>query len=162
MVSFNFQIPGMMVSLQQSEYDWKFHAQSNYACKAFNNGCYWPAGKMLGGSSSLNFMLYLRGIKREIDYWARLGNFGWDYESVLPYFKKSEGNLYSPFVENQRYHSETGPVKIDFSINDGSQAFRKLFTDAAVERGNRIIADINADESTECNKGIFDSRKRTQ
>lgn len=146
MILFNFQIPGMMVSLQQSEYDWKFHAKSNYACKAFNNGCYWPAGKMLGGSSSLNFMLYLRGIKRDFDYWAQLGNLGWDYESVLPYFKKSEGNLHSPFVENQRYHSGIGPVKIDFSINDGSQAFRKLFTDAAVERGNRIIADINADE----------------
>ena len=50
----------------------------------------WPRGRVLGGSSSINGLLYIRGQHQDYDDWARLGGVGWDYNSVLPYFKRSE------------------------------------------------------------------------
>ena len=49
-----------------------------------------PSGRNVGGSSSVNFMMYVRGAKKDYDRWAELGNPGWDYDTVLKYFKKSE------------------------------------------------------------------------
>lgn len=76
-----------------------------------------PRGKMLGGTSSLNDMLYVRGNKRDFDRWENdFGIPGWNYETVLKYFKRSEGNQNPAFVEyaNGRYHNATGPVIVDF------------------------------------------------
>lgn len=131
--------------------DWEFYAESPAGCKASKYGtCYCPRGKMLGGSLAINGMIYTRGNKDDYDLWARNGNTGWDFDSILPYFKKSENNLYRPFVEyeNGKYHSANGPMKLDFfGANDGQDAYRQIFLDAAVERGNEIIDDINADKS---------------
>lgn len=120
-------------------------ADSNEACQASNDGCYWPRGKMVGGSSSMNYMLYSRGGKPDYDNWAEPGNLGWDYDNVLPYLKKLEGNQYAPFVEykNGMYHNASGPVKISFF--DHTSPFEQFFLDAATEAGYPIIDDINAD-----------------
>lgn len=76
-----------------------------------------------------------------------MGNTDWSYDRILPYFKKSEGNQYEPFVlyRNGEYHNENGPMKVDFFAADGLDAKRKIFLDAATESGNPIIDDINAD-----------------
>ncbi len=54
---------------------------------------FWPRGKVLGGSSSINGLLYVRGQAEDFDHWRQLGNAGWSYDDVLPYFKRSEGRI---------------------------------------------------------------------
>lgn len=102
---------------------------------------------MLGGSSSINFNLYLRGFNKDFDHWSNLGNLGWDYKSVLPYFKKSEANQYAPFVEykNGKYHNASGPLKVDF-YQYTTNALDQVWLNAQREEGNPIIQDINANQ----------------
>ncbi len=69
---------------------------------------YQPRGKCLGGSSSANAMIYIRGNPYDYDHWAELGAEGWDYESVLPYFKKSEHRE----AGANDYHGEGGPLNV--------------------------------------------------
>ena len=67
-----------------------------------------PRGKTLGGSSSINAMLYVRGHKWDYDHWANLGNDGWSYDEILPYFKKAEHN--EKFDDN--FHGQNGPLNV--------------------------------------------------
>ncbi len=67
-----------------------------------------PRGKTLGGSSSINAMLYVRGHAWDYDHWAELGNEGWSYKEVLPYFKKCEHNE----VFEDDYHGKNGPLNV--------------------------------------------------
>ncbi|MDA9636906.1 GMC family oxidoreductase N-terminal domain-containing protein [SAR86 cluster bacterium] len=69
---------------------------------------YQPRGKTLGGSSSINAMLYVRGHRWDYDHWASLGNEGWSYDEVLPYFKKSEHN---ETIDNE-FHGQNGPLNV--------------------------------------------------
>lgn len=75
------------------------------ACQAMkDNRCCWTRGKVIGGSSVLNTMLYIRGNRRDYDQWASLGNPGWSYEEILPYFRKSEDQRNPYLAKNSRYH----------------------------------------------------------
>ena len=73
--------------------------------------CNWPRGKVLGGSSVLNYMLYVRGNRRDYDSWAAMGNDGWSFSEVLPYFIKSEDNR-NPYFANSSYHGVGGPLTV--------------------------------------------------
>jgi choline dehydrogenase len=66
---------------------------------------YQPRGKTLGGSSSINAMLYVRGHKWDYDHWSELGNNGWSYDEILPYFKKAEHNE----IHQNDFHGQNGP-----------------------------------------------------
>ena len=76
---------------------------SLYEC-TFTHRCNWPRGKVIGGSSVLNYMIYVRGNKHDYDGWEALGNPGWGYKDALYYFKKSEDNR-NPYLANTKYHN---------------------------------------------------------
>ena len=69
---------------------------------------YWPRGKTLGGSSSINGLIYIRGQREDFDHWASLGNRGWGFDDVLPYFIRSEGNQRGA----SDYHGGSGPLRV--------------------------------------------------
>ncbi len=97
----------------------------------------WPRGKVLGGSSSINGLIYIRGQPEDYDHWRQLGNSGWAFKDVLPYFKKSEGNERG----GDDIHGGDGPLKVS-----DSRAQRKLcdmFIDAAVAAGIPRTNDLN-------------------
>jgi glucose dehydrogenase (acceptor) len=107
-------VPLIFPSLQLTAMDWRFKTEpaAGY-CLAMKGGrCNWPRGKALGGSSVLNAMLYVRGNKRDYDTWSEMGNPGWDYESVLPYFTKSEDNRIKGLADSA-YHARDGPLSIE-------------------------------------------------
>lgn len=89
-------IPGAVGALYGNpSLDWSYKTEPEpYACFAMNGRkCSWHRGKSIGGTSTINGMLYVRGAKEDYNEWARLGNEGWSYEDVLPFFKLSEGIL---------------------------------------------------------------------
>jgi len=101
---------------------------------------YQPRGKTLGGSSSINAMLYVRGNKWDYDHWASLGNPGWSYNDVLPLFKRSENN--EQFKDN--FHGQGGPLNVTYQ--NYQSAITKLFLDAAALHQIRLNPDYNGAE----------------
>lgn len=79
-----------------------------------NRSSRWTRGKVLGGSSVLNYLLYFRGNKKDYDNWEALGNTGWSYNDVLPYFLKSEDNKNSS-LSSTSYHSRRGYLTVSES-----------------------------------------------
>ena len=91
-----------------------------------------PRGKMLGGSSGMNYMAYVRGHPGDFDAWAADGATGWSYDEVLPYFKKSEGLAPSrDIVLDADAHNTEGPLGVSVRSPDHPPAARE-FVDAAV------------------------------
>ncbi len=84
----NIHHPAGWPAVWRTESDWAYWTEPQE--HAGKRPHYWPRGKTLGGSSSINGMAYIRGHRSDFDNWAYQGCVGWDYESVLPYFKKSE------------------------------------------------------------------------
>lgn len=89
-------VPMFVQYLQLSNrINWKYfseRSESEYCLSMNNNQCHLPRGKVMGGSSVLNYMIYTRGNRRDYDGWAALGNDGWSFEDVRPYFQKFENN----------------------------------------------------------------------
>ena len=126
---------GYFKTMHNPETDWCFNTEKEPNCD--NRTMVYPRGKTLGGSSSINGMLYIRGQSNDYNYWRQLGNVGWSWEDVLPYFKKSED---FQFGENE-YHGAGGPIKVEkiratFKVLD-------LFLKAANEFGYRKTEDFN-------------------
>ena len=98
---------------------------------------YQPRGKALGGSSSINAMVYMRGHPWDYDHWAALGNDGWSFREVLPYFRKSEHN--EDF--HDELHGQGGPLNVAHlrSMNP----FQKIYLEAAHQAGFKLIDDFN-------------------
>jgi len=102
-----------------------------------NRQLYWPRGKVLGGSSSINAMCYCRGHRKDYDLWEAQGNPGWGSEDVLPYFMKSEDNQR---LENE-FHSKGGLLSV--SDHKYTNPLSDVFVDAAEESGYDRTDDFN-------------------
>lgn len=109
-----------------------------------NGRCNWPRGKVIGGSSVLNYMLYLRGNKKDYDIWESQGNRGWSFKDVLYYFKKSEDNQ-NPYLTRTPYHSTGGYLTVQEA--PWHTPLATAFIQAGQEMGyeNR---DINGEQHT--------------
>src|SRR5579863_8940690 len=79
---------GYIKLLDHKKWTWMYYAEADEGVN--NREILYPRGKVLGGSSSINGMIYVRGQPEDYDHWAQLGNRGWDWDSVLPYFKRAE------------------------------------------------------------------------
>jgi choline dehydrogenase len=105
---------------------------------------YLPRGKVLGGSSSINAMIYVRGNRADYDHWAYLGNVGWDYEGVLPYFKKSEDY----WGGAGRHHGAGGPLTVSRIHNPNP------LTEAFLDAGRALGFEGNDDFAGESSLGV--------
>ncbi len=104
----------------------------------------WPRGKVLGGSSSINGLLYVRGQREDYDRWAELGNKGWNYDSVLPYFKKSEDQERG----EDDYHGSGGPQKVS------NLRLRRPIADHFIAGAQECQIPLNDDYNGEKQEGI--------
>jgi choline dehydrogenase len=129
--------PNRWFALWGTEYDWSYHTvpQAGTAYRSH----YWPRGKVLGGSSSINGTMFLRGSRSDFDTWSYLGNIGWDYQSVLESFKEIEsvpdGDAY--------YHGDSGPLHPAPTSNPGQLS--ASFINAAIQVGHQPNSDFNGE-----------------
>ncbi|XP_069681264.1 glucose dehydrogenase [FAD, quinone]-like [Periplaneta americana] len=101
----------------------------------------WPRGKVLGGSSVINAMIYTRGNRRDFDYWEELGNTNWSYDKVLPYFLKHEKINIPELFNDTKYHSREGNLEVTYPPH--STLLSTAFVNAGIEKGYGYI-DYNA------------------
>ncbi|XP_022218869.2 glucose dehydrogenase [FAD, quinone] [Drosophila obscura] len=108
------QVPLMAPSLQDTASNWGYKSQpQRHACRGMpQHQCALPRGKVLGGTSSINYMIYNRGNRRDFDGWAAAGNPGWSYDEVLPYFLRSESAQLQG-LEQSPYHNHSGPLSVE-------------------------------------------------
>ena len=105
----NIHIPGAYLKIHKSKQDWGFWSENQ--SNVLNRKIYLPRGKALGGSSSTNAMAYVRGNAEDYDGWAELGNDGWGYKDVLPYFKRSENHEQIDKVDSD-FHGSSGELNV--------------------------------------------------
>jgi choline dehydrogenase len=129
---------GMVAMLPTRINNWAFQTVPQPGLKGRRG--YQPRGKTLGGSSSINAMLYVRGHRHDYDHWAAQGNKGWSYADVLPYFKKSEQN----HCLNDSYHGQHGPLSV-IEVSCPS-ALNAAFLQAAQLNGIGLAPDYNGAE----------------
>lgn len=128
---------GYFKTMHNPKFDWCYKTQADAGLN--NRRIEWPRGKVLGGSSSINGLLYVRGQAEDYDHWADLGNQGWSYKDVLPYFKKSEDNEQGA----NEYHGIGGELSV---ANSRAQTkLSDLFIDAAEQAGVPRVDDFNAE-----------------
>ncbi|MEL7160048.1 MAG: GMC family oxidoreductase N-terminal domain-containing protein [Bacteroidota bacterium] len=142
----NITIPAGYPKLHRSSVDWGYWSEPQE--HLLNRKLYLPRGKVLGGSSSTNAMAYVRGNRADYDDWAALGNRGWGYADVLPYFIRSEDNAN---LTNE-YHGQGGELHVEFP-NRYRSPFAGAFVDACVETGFARNDDYNGAE--QAGAGLF-------
>jgi choline dehydrogenase len=126
---------GYLRLMETGQVDWGYHTVPQKRC--YNRTFYWPRGKVLGGSSSINGMVYVRGHASDYDRWAQLGNRGWSYSDVLPYFKRAE--TWEGGADS--FRGGNGPLK---TIGVKSyHPFARAWLEAGEQAGYPLTDDIN-------------------
>ena len=134
---FKIQIPGAYAKLHKSKDNWNFWTEPQ--SEVLNRKLYLPRGKTLGGSSSVNAMVYVRGNRADYDGWAALGNEGWSYKEVLPYFIRSENHEAAEKMD-PGYHGNDGELDVSFPT-----IFKTPFADAFIASCEKIGIRNNRD-----------------
>ncbi|XP_038217473.1 glucose dehydrogenase [FAD, quinone]-like [Zerene cesonia] len=139
--NFLMDIPILANYLQFTSANWKYKTKpSDKYCAGFENQqCNWPRGKVVGGSSVINYMIYTRGAPQDYNNWEAMGNKGWNWDEVLPYFKKVE-KFNIPAFDNPKYHGHEGFVNIEHAPFRTTKA--KAWVKGAQELGFRY-SDYN-------------------
>ena len=148
--------PSRLFELWDSEQDWGYRTVPQGACAG--RELHWPRGKVLGGSSALNGMIYARGHRSDYDTWAYLGNEGWGYEDVLPLFKRSED-----FDQGESaFHGSGGPLHVLSRYEP--HPVNAAVVAAAQEAGIPFNDDYNGEQLdgvSFCQLNVRDGRRQT-
>ncbi len=131
------KIPGAYGKLHRSEVDWAFWTELQE--HVGGRKIFIPRGKTLGGSSSTNAMAYVRGNPKDYDDWANMGNPGWSFKEVLPYFNKSESN--QDFIGP--YYGKNGPLHVAYS--EQPHFMGSKFIEACEEAGIPYNQEYNSE-----------------
>ncbi len=131
-----FNIPAAFYKLFRTQFDWGYYSTAQDSL--LGRRVFMPRGKVLGGSSSINAMIYIRGNKEDYNEWQALGNPGWGYNDVLPYFKKSEDQQRG----ESEYHGKGGLLSV--SDPNSPNFMSKLFLQSSQEMGFPQNPDFNA------------------
>jgi choline dehydrogenase len=126
---------GFFKNIFNTDVSWQYETEP--VPEMNNRRILWPRGKTLGGSSSINGLIYIRGQKQDFDLWRQMGNAGWSYDDVLPYFRRSENQEHGA----DEFHGADGPLgvsdlKTDHNLHDA-------FIAAAQEAGIPFNRDFN-------------------
>lgn len=132
------ETPAAFCRLFNGPSDWAYYTEAQTHLN--NRTLFWPRGKMLGGSSSMNAMLHVRGNRRDYDLWRALGNEGWEFSAVLPCFKKSENQERGV----SHYHGVGGPLNVADPRSPSPLSL--IFVEAGVELGFKRNPDFNGEE----------------
>ncbi|XP_065204345.1 glucose dehydrogenase [FAD, quinone]-like [Planococcus citri] len=122
-----------MIQFTQANWNYKTVPSNEYCLGMNNHQCNFPRGKVMGGSSVLNYMIYTRGHWKDFDNWANMGNTGWDYQNVLKYFKKLEDVQIPRYASDTTYRSTGGYQTITEAPYHSKSA--ETFVKAGVEMG---------------------------
>jgi choline dehydrogenase len=127
---------GLAFLSRMTNLGWEYDTEPQFELN--NRQLFWPRGKVLGGSSSLNAMCYIRGVPEDYDRWSDMGAKGWDWQTVLPYFKKSEKQQHG----ESKLHGADGYL----SVSDlrHTNPLSHSFVDAAEEIGLSKVTDFNS------------------
>ncbi|MET6760232.1 choline dehydrogenase [Pseudoalteromonas sp. NCIMB_1079] len=129
----------LSIPMNSDKYAWQFHTQPEPHLD--NREMHCPRGKVLGGSSSINGMVYVRGHAKDFDEWQQHGANGWDYQSCLPYFQKAE-NFY---LGENTYRGGKGPLGVN-NGNEMKNPLYRTFIKAGVQAGYASTDDYNASQ----------------
>ena len=137
---FFIQMPiGYGVTYHQKKVNWMYSTEPSP--DADNKPSYWPRGKVMGGSSSINAMVYVRGNPKDFDEWSEAGNPGWSYKEVLPYFKKME----SWQKGSDSFRGGDGPLNVS-EVSNQLHPLCDNFLSAAQEIGIKLNPDMNGEK----------------
>lgn len=125
---------GQLIS-KPNKHNWYFYTEGQEHLDG--RKLYWPRGKVLGGSSSINGMIYIRGHARDYDQWRQLGLTGWGYSDVLPYFMRSENSE----ERNDEFHGTEGPLNV--STGHSPAPLFRTFIEAGKQAGYNHTDDFN-------------------
>ncbi|NWA27494.1 GMC family oxidoreductase N-terminal domain-containing protein [Pseudomonas gingeri] len=142
---------GYLYCIGNPRTDWCFKTEAQPGLQGRSLG--YPRGKVLGGSSSINGMIYMRGQAGDYDRWAAQGNPGWAWNDVLPLFKRSENH----FGGASEFHSDQGEWRVEQQRY--SWPILDAFRDAAAENGIASVSDFNAGDNQGC--GYFQVNQRS-